>query len=79
MTHICCAQSSDFHEGSDCDFPLANFICKHSCVLLFSAQISLMCTHFKKSTAMRKSACHGFAWKRSVTHAILGWFQLTMV
>jgi len=39
-----CAHRSNFCEWSDCDFLAANSVCKHSCVLLFSAAISL--THF---------------------------------
>jgi len=40
LMHICCAHRGDFHEWSDCDFSSsADSICKHSCVLLFSARI----------------------------------------
>ena len=34
-------QYSKFCAWSDCDFSSANSVCKHSCVLLFSAGISL--------------------------------------
>jgi len=46
--------------------------CKHGCVLLFSAGVSL--TVFEKATAVRKLARDGSASKRSITHAILGLF-----
>jgi len=37
VTCICCAHRGDFCECSDCDFSSVNSICKHGCVLLFSA------------------------------------------
>ena len=41
MTYICCTHHGDLCEWSGCDFSSANSICKHSCVLSFSARISL--------------------------------------
>jgi len=37
---VCCALRRNFCEWSDCDFSSANSVCKHSCVLFFSAGIS---------------------------------------
>ena len=41
LMYICCVHRSDFCECSDCNFSLANSICKHSWVILFSNRISL--------------------------------------
>ena len=53
-------------------FSSANYVCKHSCFLLFSAGNSL--TVFKKATAVRKLARDGVASIRSITQLILGLF-----
>ena len=57
---------------SEGDFSWANSICKHSCVPLFSARISV--THFNRRQlpAVRKLAPSGIASKRSsITYVIL--------
>jgi len=41
VTYIRCTHSGDFCKWSDCDFSPAICVSKHSCVLLFSARISL--------------------------------------
>jgi len=68
--HLLCSLQN-FCEWSD--FTSANSICKHSCVLLFSAQINPI-TVFEKATVVRKSARDGFVSKRSITYAMFGLF-----
>ena len=71
---VCCAHRC---EWSGCTFSSANSICKQSCVLLFSARISLT-LFFEKATAVRKLARGGATSKRSISYTILGLFLKTM-
>ena len=71
---ICCAHGSDFCAWSDYDFSSANFICKLSCVFLFSAWISLT-LFYEKASAVRKLARDGFAPKRSTPVSFLACFK----
>jgi len=68
VTYVCCAHHGNFCEWSDYDFFSANSGCKHSCILLLSARISL--TLLEKVTAVRKWAhC-----VKKINHTILGLF-----
>jgi len=69
---ICFARRGDFCEWSDCNF-LQLILFANSCVLLFSAGISL--TPFEKATAVRKLARDSIASKRSITPSILACFK----
>ena len=62
-------RGTDFCEWSDCNISSANSICKHSCVLLFSAQSSL--TVFEMVTGVKILEGDGVVSKRSITYAIL--------
>ena len=73
---LCSPQHSNFYEWSDYGFSSCNYVCKHSCVVAFSAVISLT-LFLRRCQRWGNQHRDGVGSKTSITHGILDLFEET--